>query len=233
MTGKIILVNGASSSGKSTLCRALQAGLDEPFWHYSIDHFRDTGVLPMQRIENGEFSWSDMRDAFFEGFHRCLPALAQAGNNLIVEHIVETRAWLSRLAQLLEPIDVYFVGLYCPLPELEKREMQRGDRRTGEARHDFTLVHTFGTYDIEINSIQHLEDNLNAVLRGWQARTRPSAFDRMLTAVNSEPFDKMHSEPAFSGDPSRGACDRVNGTGQPVSPSGRLLDSRRGTRQRK
>ena len=30
--GKIILINGASSSGKSTLSRALQAKLDEPFW---------------------------------------------------------------------------------------------------------------------------------------------------------------------------------------------------------
>ena len=182
MTGKIILVNGASSSGKSTLCRALQASLDEPFWHYSIDHFRDASVLPMQRIENGDFSWSGMRAAFFEGFHRCLPALAQAGNNLIVEHIVETKAWMSRLVQLLAPFDVFFVGLHCPLSELEQRELQRGNRRVGEARQDYNVVHTFGTYDIEVNSIQHLEDNKNAVLKAWESRTRPSAFDRMLTA---------------------------------------------------
>ena len=182
MTGKIILVNGASSSGKSTLCRALQASLDEPFWHYSIDHFRDAGVLPMQRIENGDFSWSDMRAAFFDGFHYCLPALAQAGNNLVVEHIVETKAWMSRLVQLLEPFDVFFVGLHCPLSELEKRELQRGDRRAGEARQDYDAVHNFGTYDVEINSIQDFEANLNTVLEAWRLRTRPSAFDRMLTA---------------------------------------------------
>jgi chloramphenicol 3-O phosphotransferase len=180
MTGKIILVNGASSSGKSTLCHALQASLDEPFWHYSIDHFRDAGILPMQRIDNGNFSWPDMRAAFFEGFHRCLPALAQAGNNLIVEHIVETKVWMSRLVQLLEPFDVFFVGLHCPLSELEKREQQRGDRRAGEARDDYDVVHTFGAYDIEIDSNQSLEDNVNAVLSAWRARTRPSAFDRML-----------------------------------------------------
>src|SRR5437879_4328620 len=182
MSGKIIFVNGASSSGKSTLCRALQASLDEPFWHYSIDHFRDAGVLPMQRIENGDFSWSDMRAAFFDGFHRCLPALAQAGNNLIVEHIVETKAWMFRLVLLLEPFDVFFVGLHCPLSELEKRELQRGDRRAGEARQDYDAVHNFGTYDVEINSIQDFEANLNTVLEAWRLRTRPSAFDRMLTA---------------------------------------------------
>ncbi|MGA1600219.1 MAG: phosphotransferase-like protein [bacterium] len=36
--GNVILLNGASSSGKSTLAQDLQARLDEPFWHFSIDH---------------------------------------------------------------------------------------------------------------------------------------------------------------------------------------------------
>jgi|SRR5271155_2773897 len=118
MNGKIILVNGASSSGKSTFCRALQARLGEPFWHFSIDHLRGAGILPTARIEKGDFSWSGMRPAFFEGFHRCLPALAEAGNNLIVEHIIETKAWMSRLTHLLASFDVFFVGIHCPLSEL-------------------------------------------------------------------------------------------------------------------
>jgi chloramphenicol 3-O phosphotransferase len=78
------------------LCCALQARLDAPFWHYSIDHFRG-GVLPWDRIKRGDFAWPDLRPAFFDGFHRCLPALAGAGNDLIVEHIVETAPWMSDL----------------------------------------------------------------------------------------------------------------------------------------
>jgi chloramphenicol 3-O phosphotransferase len=182
MTGKIIFVNGASSSGKSTLCRALQARLEAPFWHYSIDHFRGTGVLPRERIDSGEFPWSDLRAAFFDGFHRCLPALADAGNNLIVEHIVETEEWMSRLVTLLRHIDVFFVGLHCPLPELERRERLRGDRREGEARQDYAVVHGFGIYDIEIQSSERPEDTVNEVLLAWRSRTRPSAFDRMLAS---------------------------------------------------
>jgi chloramphenicol 3-O phosphotransferase len=183
MPGRIIFVNGASSSGKTTLCRALQAKLDEPFWHYSIDHFRGAGVLPMKRIDSGEFPWAGMRAAFFEGFHRCLPALAEAGNNLMVEHIVESEAWMSRLVQLLETIDVFFVGLHCPLPELERRELRRGDRGVGEARQDHFVVHTFGTYDFEVDSTQPLAGNADAVLAAWRSRTRPSAFERRLAAM--------------------------------------------------
>ena len=37
--GMVILVNGASSAGKSTLCLALREALEMPFWHYSIDHY--------------------------------------------------------------------------------------------------------------------------------------------------------------------------------------------------
>jgi hypothetical protein len=35
--------------------------------------------------------WQQMRPRFFDGFHRCLPALATAGNDLIVERIIESR----------------------------------------------------------------------------------------------------------------------------------------------
>jgi chloramphenicol 3-O-phosphotransferase len=35
--GKIIMLNGASSPGKSTLCEALQKELTEPFLRFSLD----------------------------------------------------------------------------------------------------------------------------------------------------------------------------------------------------
>jgi chloramphenicol 3-O-phosphotransferase len=36
--------------------------------------------------------------AVFAGFHRCLPALAAAGNDLIVDHVIEYRRWRDDLA---------------------------------------------------------------------------------------------------------------------------------------
>lgn len=179
--GHVILVNGASSAGKSTLCRALQARVDAPFWHYSIDHFR-TGVLPWARVKSGEFPWPSLRPAFFDGFHRCLPALAGAGNNLIVEYIVETREWMSDLLRLLEPHDVFFVGVHTTLDELERRERTRGDRREGEARRDFETAHLHCTYDFEVDGTGDPDTNADAVLSAWRARRQPSAFRRMLAA---------------------------------------------------
>ena len=178
--GRIILLNGASSSGKSTLARALQAQLESPFWHWSIDHWLAAGVLPRERIATGEFDWQAMRPAFFDGFHRSLPALAAAGNDLIVEHIVETADAMRRLVELLAPHDVFYVGVRCPLPELERREQARGDRRVGSAREDDASTHGFGEYDVEVDSTSAPTERLAAdVLRAWRARRAPGAFARM------------------------------------------------------
>ena len=150
--GKIILINGASSAGKSTLARSLQQQLHEPFLHWSFDHLRESNALPMARIRHGALDWASMRPAVFDGFHRCLPAFAKAGNNLIVDHIIEQEQWLADLVRLLAPFDVFFVGVHCPLPELERRERHRGDRRIGEARTDFHAVHRFTEYDLGIDA---------------------------------------------------------------------------------
>lgn len=177
--GKIILLNGASSSGKSTLAHALQGKIELPFWHISIDHLRDAGVLPLDRIRNGEFIWRELREPFFEGFHLALPAYARAGNNLIVEHIVETRIWMQRLIHLLSAFDVFFVGIHCNVDELERREALRGDRHAGDARRDSETVHQHAAYDLEIDSTQALSTNVDNVLRAWRSRQSPSAFARM------------------------------------------------------
>ncbi len=181
--GKIILLNGASSAGKSSLARALQRQLDEPFWHWSIDHLLAAGVLPRERIASGEFGWATLRPAFFEGFHRSIPSLAAAGNNLIVEHIVETQAWMQRLVELLAPFDVFFVGVRCPLDELERRERERGDRRLGSAREDDATTHAFGEYDHEVETTVPTDELASRLLRAWCDRTRPGSFARMAASA--------------------------------------------------
>ncbi|PZS39442.1 MAG: hypothetical protein DLM62_08290, partial [Pseudonocardiales bacterium] len=64
-----------------------------------------------------------------------VPARAGCGgNDLIVEHIIEFRAWREDLVRLLEGLDVFLVGVHCDLAETGCRERDRGDRRIGEGR---------------------------------------------------------------------------------------------------
>ncbi len=179
MGGRVILLHGASSAGKSSIARAAQERLDTPFLHLSIDHLRESGVLPLARFGNGDFAWPDHREAFFRGFHAALPAFAGAGNDLLVEHIVETPAWLGALVQLLGAFDVFFVSVDCPLAELERRERQRGDRPAGEARRDFESLSLDARYDLELDGTVPPEDNAERLIAAWRGRSGPSSFELM------------------------------------------------------
>jgi chloramphenicol 3-O phosphotransferase len=99
---------------------------------------------------------------------------------VIFDHIIETKAWLCELVCLISGLDVFFVGLHCSLPELEQREIQRGNHRPGEARQDFETVHSIPTYDLEINSENPLEENVALLIQAWKARKRPSALEKMF-----------------------------------------------------
>lgn len=179
--GRIIFLHGASSSGKSTLARALQAQIELPFWHISIDHLRDSGVLPMARFRSGDFSWRAERAKFFAGYHQSLAAYAAAGNNLILEHILEKPDWFGELARLFAPFDVFFVALHCPLDELIRRETARGDRSAGSAAEDFARIHRGLAYDLGLNASTPVEANVATLLDAWRRRDRAaSAFRRAL-----------------------------------------------------
>jgi chloramphenicol 3-O phosphotransferase len=111
---------------------------------------------------------------FFAGFHRCIPALAAAGNDLIVEHIIEFRSWREELAVLLADLDVFLVGVHCALDELDRREHARGDRRVGEGRTHVAVdgIHTFGPYDFEVDSTAGVcVELVDAILAAWWHRT--------------------------------------------------------------
>lgn len=178
MTDKasIIFLHGASSSGKSTLARMVQDRIERPFWHISIDHLRDSGVLPLGRVKAGDFRWRDMRAQFFAGYHGSLAAYAGAGNNLILEHILDTPGWQGELAKLFAPFDVLFVALHCPVDELRRREQARGDRPVGSAEQDALTIHEGRRYDLELQTGDGVEENVARVLAAWRGDRAGSGF---------------------------------------------------------
>jgi chloramphenicol 3-O phosphotransferase len=83
------------------------------------------------------------------------------------------------LAELLGPFDVFFVGIHCPLEELERRERARSDRPPGDARRDFETIHRHAIYDLEIDAMRPPVDNVATIIAAWRRRSAPLAFQRM------------------------------------------------------
>jgi chloramphenicol 3-O phosphotransferase len=114
-----------------------------------------------------------MRPRFFDGFHRCIPGLAAAGYNVLVEHVVEHHSWRVQLDQLLTGYDVFWVGLDCDLAEIDRREIARGDRVPGEgqAHVEQDRIHDHGPYDLRIDTTGGVTDiTARTVIDAWATR---------------------------------------------------------------
>ena len=51
---------------------------------------------------------------------------------------------------------VLFVKATCPLQELQRREIEKGDREIGNAEWQFPLLHPQNTYDITVNTFENV-----------------------------------------------------------------------------
>ncbi|MEV5608867.1 AAA family ATPase [Streptomyces sp. NPDC052225] len=147
--GRIIFLNGTSSSGKSSIARELLDVLDDGVhFHLAVDAF---GAMRTKReLEPDELD-AALR-CTREGFHRSVAAMAEVGNDLVVDYVLSEPWRLRDCLAVLHPEDVVFVGVHCPLEELERRERSRGDRPAGLAALQFGLVHRHGDYDLEIDT---------------------------------------------------------------------------------
>ncbi len=164
--GRIILLNGTSSAGKTTLAKAMRVRLESQFHYYASDQLADAGFRPLDK-EVG-FKW---REIFFEGFHCSIPAFASVGIDLLIEHIVEEQSWADELKILLASYDVFWVGVHAPIAELERRERLRGNRQIGEALYHLK-THSFCSYDIEVDTMQPLDQNVAAIVSAWKSRSK-------------------------------------------------------------
>ncbi len=183
---KHIYLNGPSSSGKTTLAKALQEALSDPYLHIGIDKL--IGFMP-QKINNWTggfaplgFSWEPAVDPtghpvnkihagpFAKRITHTLKAiahlLASQDYHLIIDDIalcgaIEIEEW----KQTFKNYNVLYVGVTTPLPILEERERSRGDRFLGSARGQYFKVHENASYDLEIDTHAHsLEENVAKII---------------------------------------------------------------------
>jgi chloramphenicol 3-O phosphotransferase len=174
--GLIIFLNGASSSGKSSIAMELLRILDESYFHLQVDAFhamRADRNIPPEHLQ-AEIDRTAM------GFHRAVVGMAASGNNIVVDHLLSQRWRLLDCLALFAPADVVLVGVHCPLQELERREQARGDRTPGLAARQFERVHAHGIYDIECDTSRSGPPDCAQQIKDFlRQRPSPTAFERL------------------------------------------------------
>ena len=206
--GKIILLNGSSSSGKTTVALALQEALDEPYHRIALDQFRDAmpglfrgynspsgtpgyrglNVVPMDHASGERVTqvrFGDIGHRMLRGMHRAIAAFAGAGNHVIVDDLLLHPALLEDYVEVLEGFYVLFVGVRCPLDVVNQREQRRPGRFPGTAVSHFHEVHAHDLYDLEIDTSTMTPGvGARTVKRYLDSGRTPSAFDRLRTQFN-------------------------------------------------
>ncbi|GLW54466.1 chloramphenicol phosphotransferase CPT family protein [Kitasatospora phosalacinea] len=176
-SGRIIFLNGTSSSGKSSIARELLDVLDDGvFFHLAVDGFN---AMRTKRALGAEELDAALRRTR-AGFHRSIAAMAEAGNDIVVDHVLSEPWRLLDCLAVLRPEDVLFVGVHCPLDELTRRELARGDRPPGLAAHQYGLVHGHGDYDLECDTGTASPRECARQIKDFLPhRPRPTAFTRL------------------------------------------------------
>ncbi|MFI5529402.1 chloramphenicol phosphotransferase CPT [Kitasatospora sp. NPDC051853] len=161
MTIRVIILNGGSSSGKSSIVRELQEVLPEPWLAFGIDGFVD--ALPA-RLRDGEeegitFAADGGVDVGAEfrvleaAWAAGVVATARAGARVVVDDVFLGQAASQlRWQQALEGTEALWVGVRCEAGEAARRERLRGDRTEGMAAQQAELVHVGVRYDLEVDT---------------------------------------------------------------------------------
>ena len=158
----VIVLNGGSSSGKSSIARRLQDRLG-PTWltlgvddliralpgggepvgaGASIDFGADGSVTVNDDFRRAEVAW-------YEG----LAAMARTGTGVIIDEVLMGgKSSQARLAATLSGLSVTWVGVRCDPDVAAARELTRPDRVVGMARFQAERVHDGVQYDLVVDT---------------------------------------------------------------------------------
>jgi chloramphenicol 3-O phosphotransferase len=157
---QVIVLNGASSSGKSGIARCLQAVLPDPWLAVGVDTFIQTMPVALQISDQGIAIDGDgevtigpefrtLENAWIAG----VAAMARAGARVVVDEVfLGGAASQQRWRTALDGLDVLWVGVRCDSAVATGRELARGDRVPGMAVAQADLVHRGVAYDLEVDT---------------------------------------------------------------------------------
>lgn len=126
------MLNGPSSSGKTSIGRAMLPLLDDPWFLIPVDAVSGLRSTVHRRQLN-DADVAEMLRKTRLGYHRAVAALASVGNHAIMDYPLSEPWRLDDLRHVLQGYDVTMVDVRSSPEVLAHREQVRGDRPQGLA----------------------------------------------------------------------------------------------------
>jgi chloramphenicol 3-O phosphotransferase len=149
----VVVLNGTSSSGKTTLARAFQGVAPTVFLNFSIDNILSAlPVTAIHSITSGADISSIGIPELVRAYYACVRQLLELGHDLVIDHAITARYHAEHLVAAVDSHRVIMVGLESPVEVLVDREQTRGDRRPGMAAAQLPRIHSWLIYDLTIDT---------------------------------------------------------------------------------
>ncbi len=160
MKKQIILLNGPSSSGKSTLAAALQAQIlkkrGEKYEVVSIDDFMK--CEPMETIYE-----DDVYEISGDLCEKVLEAM-RSMDGVIIDHVITSERIFTQLTEAAGAYPLRTVHITCPPEILRKREEERGDRCPGSAESSAKYLYPREDYELTVDTGEIPPDRNAAII---------------------------------------------------------------------
>lgn len=149
--GRIIFLNGVTSSGKTTIVEALQARKDVFFYVVANDLFEE--MIGEQYLR--ENYWKYLGEVIIMMYHTA-KLFSDMGKNVIIDGILVEREGVephyARLLEILKdnPLDV--VEVFCPLEVCRERNIARGDRYESQSEEQAALMAKDIRYSMRVDT---------------------------------------------------------------------------------
>ena len=194
----LIFLNGAGSSGKTSISRAIQYLSNEPWLAFGVDTFIEMTSYPTTgkskgdylsfvsgRNKNGPTTRVELKEKGKMLF-KCMPEFANLllneGNNISIDDVLlddeQLKNYLNRLSS---SHIIYFVGVYCKLNIMQEREILRRNRAIGLSNDQFKRVHNgLREYDITVDtSNSSIFEAAKKILKYTAKVSKPEGFYNM------------------------------------------------------
>jgi adenylylsulfate kinase/chloramphenicol 3-O phosphotransferase len=149
--GRIIFLNGVTSSGKTSIVEALQARRDVFFYVVANDLFQEMIGEDYLR----EDYWRYLGEVIILMYHTA-KLFSDMGKNVIIDGILVEREGIAphyrRLCEILRdnPLDV--VEVFCPLEVCRQRNIARGDRYETQSEEQAALMAKDIRYSLRVDT---------------------------------------------------------------------------------
>jgi chloramphenicol 3-O phosphotransferase len=180
MNVEVIVLNGGSSSGKSSIATSLQQQLEGTWLTLGVDDLiRALSHGPKDTTGGGSLRFSsDGSISVGEAFHQAeaawyqgIGAIARAGGAVIADEVfLEGGRSQGRLEAALHGLSVVWVGVHCDPDVAVTREVQRGDRIRGQARDQAVRVHKGVRYDLVVDTTKTSPSQCAGTIVEWLTR---------------------------------------------------------------